>query len=236
MPRSSDLKIYYDLLLERFGPRRWWPGDSPFEIALGAILTQNTAWSNVEKALGKLKGLIPLTPAALAGLPDSELAQAIRPSGYYNQKTVKIRNLLAWMEERAVEHSGEAAFTLLAEPSLDFLRGWELPRLRESLLTVKGVGPETADSILLYALDLPSFVIDAYTWRMLRRHGFVGEDTDYYEMQSLFTGAMPEELAVYNEYHALIVKLGQEHCRKTKPLCESCPLFEYLEYPVGGEF
>lgn len=236
MPRSSDLEIYYDLLFKHFGPRHWWPGDSPFEIALGAILTQNTAWINVEKALSNLKGLAALSPTEVSALPDAALAQAIRPSGYYNQKLIKIRNFLGWLEKKAVEHSGEGALKLLASPSLDFLREEDLPGLRESLLSVKGVGPETADSILLYALELPSFVIDAYTWRMLRRHGFVGEDTNYYEMQALFTRVMPDNLAVYNEYHALIVKLGQEHCRKTKPLCASCPLFEYLEYPVDEEF
>lgn len=224
MPPTRDLETYYRLLLERFGPRHWWPGDSPFEIALGAILTQNTAWLNVEKAIKNLKAIAPLSPAALAALPDEKLAEAIRPSGYYNQKVIKIRNFLAWLREYAGGDSDDA--------SLDFLRGEALSTLRESLLAVKGVGPETADSILLYALGLPTFVIDAYTWRMLRRHGFVGEDTDYYEMQQLFSSALPEDVAVYNECHALIVKLGQEHCKKSKPLCETCPLFEYLDYPV----
>ena len=231
MPPVSDLEIYYNLMLERFGPRSWWPGDSPFEIALGAILTQNTAWSNVARALDNLKAITPLTPAALAALPDETLAQAIRPSGYYNQKVIKIRNLLAWLRD----YSGEDSPEVFADSSLFFLRGISLPALRESLLKVKGVGPETADAILLYALGLPTFVIDAYTWRLLRRHGFVDEDANYYEMQSLFTSALPEDVAVYNECHALIVKLGQEHCKKTKPLCERCPLFDYLDYPVFEE-
>lgn len=230
MPATSDLELYYKLMLERFGPRHWWPGDSPFEIALGAILVQNTAWSNVDKALDNLKALGPLTPAAVAALPAEALAQAVRPSGYYNQKAIKLRNLLEWFRK----YSGEDSH----DPQLAFLRGENLEALRESLLGVRGVGPETADVILLYALGLPTFVIDAYTWRMLRRHGFVGEDTDYYEMQSLFTAALPQDdevAAVYNECHALLVKLGQEHCRKTKPLCESCPLFDYLDYPVFEE-
>lgn len=227
MPSLSDLETYYKLMLERFGPRGWWPGDSPFEIALGAILTQNTAWTNVDKAIANLKQVAPLTPAAIAFLPDEALAQAIRPSGYYNQKVIKIRNLLAWLRGYSGGDSDD--------PSLGFLHGKSLEALRESLLAVKGVGPETADSILLYALDLPTFVVDAYTWRMLRRHGFVDEYADYYEMQSLFTSALAEDAAVYNECHALIVKLGQEHCKKTRPRCESCPLAEYLDYPVFEE-
>lgn len=227
MPPVSDLEIYYKLLLERFGPRGWWPGDSPFEIVLGAVLTQNTAWSNVDKALVNLKALVPLTPAALAALPDPILAQAIRPSGYYNQKVIKIRNLLAWLRGYSGADSSDA--------SLNFLRGESLEALRASLLGVKGVGPETADSILLYALKLPSFVVDAYTWRLLRRHGFVGEEADYYEMRDLFIAALPEDVAVYNECHALIVRLGQEYCKKTAPLCATCPLLDYLDYPVLEE-
>lgn len=227
MPPVSDLEIYYKLMLERFGPRNWWPGDSPFEIALGAVLVQNTAWSNVDRAMDNLKALGPLTPAAVAALPGESLALAIRPSGYYNQKAVKVRNLLGWFRKYSGEDSND--------PSLGFLRGENFGSLRESLLAVKGVGPETADAILLYALGLPAFVVDAYTWRMLRRHGFVGDAADYYEMQSLFTSALPEDAAVYNECHALIVKLGQEHCRRTNPVCESCPLFEHLDYPVFEE-
>lgn len=227
MPPKSDLKVYYDLMLKHFGPRKWWPGDSAFEIVLGAILTQNTSWSNVEKALCNLKAISPLTPAAIAALPDEALAQAIRSSGYYNQKTKKIRNILGWLAEKAGEHSQDA--------SLEFLRNESLPSLRESLLEVKGVGPETADSILLYALELPSFVIDAYTARLLHRHGLVDEYSDYHEMQDVFTSVLPEDVYLYNEYHALIVKLGQDYCRKSKPLCESCPLHEYLDYPVFEE-
>lgn len=227
MPGPRDLQKYYDLLLAHFGPRNWWPGDSPFEVALGAILTQNCAWSNVEKALTNLKAIAPISPAGLAALPDEVLAQAIRPSGYYNQKLIKLRNLLAWLRE----YSGGDS----ADSSLDFLRGAGLGPLRESLLAVKGVGPETADSILLYALELPTFVIDAYTWRLLRRHGFISEDDGYYEMQELFTRAMPEDVAVYNEYHALIVSLGKDFCRKSRPLCGSCPLGACLERPVHEE-
>lgn len=231
MPPASDLETYYRLMLERFGPRNWWPGDSPFEIALGAVLTQSTAWRNVEQAIANLKALGPLTPADIAALPDAALAEAIRPSGYYNQKAKKIRNFLGWLRAYSGEDSPEA----FADASLEFLRGHSLETLRESLLGVRGVGPETADAILLYALGLPTFVVDAYTWRMLRRHGFVGEDADYYEMQSLFTSALPEDASVYNECHALIVKLGQEHCKKTNPSCGNCPLLEYLDYPVFEE-
>lgn len=239
MPPLSDLETYYRLMLERFGPRHWWPGDSPFEVALGAILTQNTAWTNVVKALDNLRRVTELTPAAIAAMPDAALAEAIRPSGYYNQKVKKIHNFIDWLRQYAGEDAPgtmpDGMPEYMNDASLDFLRGESLEPLRDSLLTVKGVGPETADSILLYALEMPSFVIDAYTWRMLRRHGFVGEDTGYYEMQAMFAAALPEDVAVYNECHALIVRLGQEHCRKTKPLCESCPLFDYLDYPVCEE-
>lgn len=228
MPPVSDLKKYYDLMLERFGPRKWWPGDSASEVVLGVVLTQNCAWSNVEKALNNLKALGPLTPAALAAMPDEALAQAIRPSGYYNQKVKKIRNVLAWLRAKAGEDSPE----LMNDASLDFLRGENLYSLREELLGIRGIGPESADSILLYALEMSSFVIDAYTYRMLCRHGFAGEYSTYEDMQDMFVAALPEDLQIYNECHALIVRLGQEHCRKSKPLCESCPLIEYLDYPV----
>lgn len=231
MPPVSDLKIYYEFMLERSGPRNWWPGDSAFEVVLGVVLTQNCAWSNVEKALTNLKALVPLIPAALAAMPDEVLAQAIRPSGYYNQKVKKIRNVLAWLREKAGEDSPE----LMNDAGLDFLRGESLHSLREELLTIRGIGPESADSILLYALNMPSFVIDAYTYRMLCRHGFAGEYTTYEEMQDMFVAALPEDVQVYNECHALIVRLGQEHCRRRNPLCESCPLVDYLEYPVVEE-
>lgn len=227
MPPTRDLEKYYGLMLERFGPRGWWPGGSAFEIVLGVVLTQNCTWTNVEKALANLKALGPLTPARLAAMPDETLAQAIRPSGYYNQKVKKIRNVLEWLRQKAGEDSDDAG--------LAFLRDFGMDSLREELISIKGIGPESADSILLYALDMPSFVIDACTYRMLRRHGFVADDTNYEEMRELFTSALPEDLRIYNECHALIVKLGQEYCRKRNPLCEACPLAEYLDYPVSED-
>lgn len=224
MPAAGELAEYYTTLLEHFGPCNWWPGESPFEVALGGVLTQNTSWRNVEKALEKLKGVCRLTPRAVWDLPPGDLQEAIRPAGFYSVKARRLRNLLAWFAHKSGQDDPPD------DPQLDFLRDEDGDSLREGLLSVPGIGRESADSILLYALGLPYFVVDAYTFRMLHRHGFVGEDAGYDEMQDLFYAVLPDDHKLYNEYHALIVRLGQNYCGKQKPLCKACPLGAFMEY------
>jgi endonuclease-3 related protein len=216
MNNSKKLIGMYEVMLDTLGPSHWWPGDSPFEIVIGAILTQNTNWKNVEKAIGNLKENDLLTPQALYALDPEKLAELIRPAGYYNIKTRRIRNFLSFLKS-------EAELDLLQ------LKNHSLDELRPKILAVNGIGPETADSILLYALDFPTFVVDAYTARMMNRHGVVHEDIDYHELQALFVDVLPENVSVYNEYHALIVRVGKDWCKKKKGLCESCPLQPFLD-------
>lgn len=206
------LQEVYDRLHAHFGPRHWWPADSPFEVVVGAILTQNTAWTNVEKALGNLKAIAPLTPTTLRNLPDPHLKQAIRPAGYYNQKAKKLRAFLRVLFEQ-FDGSPESLFAL------------DTDTLRSTLLAISGIGPETADSILLYAAGRPVFVIDRYTIRALSRHAFLPEEATYVEAQQFMTDHLPEDTALYNEFHALFVELGKQFCKPT-PACAGCPLEE----------
>jgi endonuclease-3 related protein len=200
----------YETLAAHYGPRGWWPADSPFEVVVGAILTQNTAWTNVEKAIANLKQLGPLTPEALLRLPEETLSNAIRPSGYYRRKTARLRNFLDLLAEKF-------------QCQLDIL--FELPTeaLREELLAVSGIGPETADSILLYAASRPVFVIDAYTIRILSRHQLLPEETSYAEAQQWVTDHLPGDVQLFNEFHALLVAIGKDFCRP-RPKCPGCPL------------
>lgn len=211
MRTAETLHDVYQRLMAHFGPQHWWPGDSPFEIMVGAVLTQNTNWSNVEKAIANLKAAGLLAPAALAALPAAELAELIRPAGYHNLKAARLNNLLALIAEQ------DGVEALLVQPTAT---------LRELLLGVKGIGPETADSIVLYAAGRPVFVVDTYTHRILFRHGLISEDCDYFQMQDVFMTHLEEDAALFNEYHALIVRLGKEFCKKSKPRCEGCPLAE----------
>jgi endonuclease III related protein len=221
MPRTSvRLKQWYRRLLERFGRQGWWPGRTRFEIAVGAILTQNTAWTNVEKAIRNLRGAGALSFRGMCAISDRKLAALIRPSGYFNEKTKKLRAFLSWLESRDKGGSLKRA-----------LRG-PLQEVRASLLAVKGIGPETADSILLYAGDRPSFVIDAYTRRVLERHGLAAGKQDYELLRELFEQNLPREVPLYNEYHALLVRLCKEHCAKRVPKCEGCPLANDLRRRV----
>lgn len=214
--KKLQLLEIYDRLFAFFGPQHWWPGETPFEVMVGAVLTQNTAWSNVEKAIANLKEQGLLNFADLAALPQADLADLIRPCGYFNVKASRLHNLLAMIQGR---YAGD----------LDLLAQEELPTLRQNLLEVKGIGPETADSILLYAAGKPTFVIDAYTHRLLCRHGLAPEeDADYHEMQGLFLDSLPPSATLFNEYHALIVRTGKEFCKKSKPRCAACPLAEML--------
>ena len=216
----NKLQEIYDILLEHFGPQGWWPGETPLEIMVGAVLTQNTNWTNVSKAIVNLKGENLLTFAKLHDLPVDVLAQKIKPAGYFNIKAARLKNLLDFI---AREYDG----------SLEEMFRLDGHTLREEILTVKGIGPETADSILLYAGSKPVFVIDAYTHRIFTRHNIVAAEDGYYEIQEYFMLSLPEDIELYNEYHALIVRLGKEFCKKSKPLCQHCPLgdFDGFTYP-----
>ncbi|WP_240744339.1 endonuclease III domain-containing protein [Desulfopila sp. IMCC35006] len=201
----------YRLLYEYFGPQGWWPGDSPFEIMVGAILTQNTNWSNVRKAIDNLKFEGLLSYQSLSLLTAEEIAQYIRPAGYYNLKAQRLKNLLNMV---AGIYAGDLAAFL----------DDELGNARENLLAVKGIGPETADSILLYACGHPVFVVDMYTHRVFSRHNMVEEETDYLSIQDVFLDNLPQDKQLFNEFHALIVRVAGTFCKKTKPLCAECPL------------
>ncbi|TAN42959.1 MAG: endonuclease III domain-containing protein [Nitrospirae bacterium] len=203
------LKIYHKLY-SFYGPQNWWPGDTPFEVAVGAILTQNTNWSNVEKAIKNLRSEKMLSARAMYALPVDRLAGLIRPAGYFNIKAKRLRSFLAFLME---DYGGSMKRMQRESPGT----------LREKLLSVNGIGPETADSILLYALDKPVFVIDAYTKRALSRHGVLEYDASYDEYQELFHRELDEDLKLYNEFHALFVMTGKDYC-KPKPRCENCPL------------
>ncbi len=207
---SDRLLDIYRILFEHYGPRRWWPADTPFEVVVGAILTQNTAWRNVEKAIANLKGLGPLTPETLRRLPEAALYETIRPAGYYRQKGKRLRNFLALLFDR-FDGRLEALFELPTES------------LREELLSLSGIGPETADSILLYAAGRPVFVIDTYTLRIFTRHELLPEETFYAEAQQWITDRLPEDVQLYNEFHALLVNAGKDFCRP-RPKCAGCPL------------
>lgn len=212
MTTQERLLQIYNLLSDRFGPQHWWPGDTPFEVAVGAILTQNTNWSNVEKALDNLKQAGCFSAAQLYALPQERLAEHIRPAGYFRRKAERLRHFLTWLcEEYGADLSNLASLSTAS--------------LREDLLAIKGIGPETADSILLYALERPSFVVDTYTARIAVRHGLIEPPFDYHNLQALFVDHLPQEVALYNEYHALIVATGKHFC-KPKPRCEGCPLSE----------
>jgi endonuclease-3 related protein len=210
--REERLVQWYEALLGRFGPQGWWPGRTPFEVAVGAILTQNTAWSNVERAVANLRRAGALSCRGMRALSEKRLAGLIRPSGYFNQKARKLRDFLAWLASR--DRGGSVARAL---------RG-PLEEVRESLLAVRGIGPETADSVLLYAGERPVFVIDAYTRRVLERHRLARAGDSYEDLRALFERSLPPSVPIYNEYHALLVRLGKERCAKRAPRCARCPL------------
>lgn len=200
----------FHLLLDRFGPQHWWPGETVLEMMIGAILTQNTNWNNVEKAILNLKNDNLLSVDALEAVSVARLAERVRPAGYFNIKSARLKNLIQYVVER---YGGDLG-NLLEEETHD---------LREGLLSIKGVGPETADSILLYAAKRPVFVIDAYTHRILTRHGLAEEQATYDELQEQFMDHLPPDVPLFNEFHALIVRTGKEYCRR-KQVCVRCPL------------
>ncbi|MDD5064013.1 MAG: endonuclease III domain-containing protein [Phycisphaerae bacterium] len=218
---TEQLTEIYQLLLDRFGPQRWWPGETAFEIITGAILTQNTNWANVEKAIANLKSANLLTAEKLYHLDVSKLAELIRPAGYYNIKAKRLKNFLTWLFQN---YDGR----------LENLENLDTGRLRAELLAVKGIGPETADSILLYAFGRLSFVVDAYTARVAVRHGLIEPDADYEQLRDLFQSNLPQEPQLFNEYHALLVRIGKEFCRPSAK-CPRCPL-EKLSHNPGDEY
>ena len=214
----------YAAMAGHFGPCNWWPGDSPFEVAVGAVLTQNTAWRNVEKALTLLREKDALRPKALWDMPLELLEECLRPSGFFKLKAQRLRNLLEYM--RSFSGWDRSPGDL----SLEFMRIKKQEELRRELLQVRGIGPETADSILLYALHRPTFVADAYTRRIFSRHGLLPEDAPYALMRNLFMDALPLDTELFNEYHALIVRTGNTFCKKSKPLCSLCPLQRFSRH------
>ncbi len=207
---KDTLAGFYRILEDHYGPTGWWPGDTDLEVIVGAVLTQNTAWTNVEKALENLKRDGNLTFRALVQMPERDLAQRIRPSGYFNIKAKRLKALLNHIHER---YGGD----------LRRMRRRPLPTLRKELLAINGIGPETADSILLYALGKTTFVVDAYTRRILSRHGLTEADIGYEELKGIFETRFDVDRHFYKEFHALLVYLGKDFCRKV-PRCEECPV------------
>lgn len=211
--RRKLLRLY-NQLYRSFGPQHWWPAKTNFEVIVGAILTQNTAWSNVEKAIRNLAREKLLTPASLKHIKKKRLANLIKPSGYYNIKADRLKSFSNFLFKR---YSG----------SLKKMFSQDVRSLRRELLEVKGIGEETADSILLYAGEKPIFVVDAYTKRILSRHNIISHDTDYDSVQRLFMSNLPRDESLFGEYHALLVKLAKDICKKT-PRCNQCPAKKIL--------
>ena len=210
MSTSQLLMDMFEALLQAYGPQQWWPAKSPWEVIVGAILTQNTAWRNVEKAIARLQEAGALKAERMRSLDENALAELIRPAGTYRVKAARLKRFVDYFYAR---HGG------------DLMAMFGTPRsaLREELLSVRGIGRETADAILLYAGQMPSFVVDAYTARILRRHGLIDEEATYDEIKEFFESHLPENVDLYNEYHALLVQVGKGHCRP-KARCEGCPL------------
>ncbi|MBI4556228.1 MAG: endonuclease III domain-containing protein [Candidatus Hydrogenedentes bacterium] len=207
---KAILRKVYQRLAAYYGPTGWWPGDTPFEIAVGAVLTQNTAWTNVEKAIANLKRARLLSPRKILECPPNQLEEALRPSGYFRIKAKRLRSFCVFL----VERYGGSMKRLAKRP---------LPELRDELLAVDGIGPETADDILLYACERPVFVVDAYTRRILSRHGWVEPNISYDDLQDLFEKRLPADVHLFKEFHGLIVWTGKDFCRRN-PKCQGCPL------------
>lgn len=213
---KNKIELFYRKAFLFFGPQKWWPAESPFEVMVGAILTQNTNWLNVEKAIRNLKAQRLLRAESIFRLNKKKLAKLIKPAGYYNIKTVRLKNFLGFFIRK---YNG----------SIKKINRKRADLLRRELLKINGVGPETADSILLYALNKPVFVVDAYTKRILLRHKLIQENAGYDEVQSLFRQRLKRDAALFNEYHALLVRLGKDFCLSSNPRCSQCPLRDDLE-------
>jgi len=208
---KDKLDLVYRKLYGYFGPQHWWPAESPFEVMVGAILTQNTNWGNVERAIENLKEEKVLAALKLYKLGHKHLARIIHPTGYYNIKARRLKEFLKF-------------FIKNFDASINKISRVSLYTLRKELLAVKGIGPETADSILLYALHKPIFVVDAYTKRIFSRHGYFKEEATYSEVQNFFMQNTVKSVKLFNEYHALLVRLAKEFCLKNKPKCADCPI------------
>ena len=212
---QNSPRRYYDVLFAAYGPQHWWPGRTNFEIVVGAILTQNTSWSNVEIAMRNLRREKLLAPGAIERASLPRLAKFTRSSGYFRQKAKKLKCFVRFLRS---EYGGSLNRMFCSPTAV----------LREKLLTVHGIGPETADAILLYAAKHPVFVVDAYTRRMLERHGLTAPTQGYEEIRQLFERSLPNDVSLYNEFHALIVRNGKEYCRRSNPRCSECPLHSLL--------
>ena len=208
---SGELLRYYEAMAEALGPMHWWPAQTPFEVIVGAILTQSTAWGNVERAIANLRLARVLTPSAMLRISNPRLAALVRPSGYFRQKAKKLKAFVRFLDDGY----GGSLKRMFLTPTLE---------LREKLLSVHGIGPETADSILLYAGNHPVFVVDAYTHRIFGRHGITDGKPDYEKVRALVETSIPRQPELFNELHALIVNTGKNWCRKGAPLCAGCPL------------
>jgi endonuclease-3 related protein len=208
---SGELLRYYEVMSGALGPMHWWPAKTPFEVIVGAILTQSTAWGNVERAIANLRSARLLTPSAMFRVRVTRLAALVRPSGYFRQKAKKLKAFVRFLR---TEYRG----------SLDRMFSTPTSELREKLLAVHGIGPETADSILLYAGNHPVFVVDAYTHRIFGRHGITDGKADYEKVRTFIESSIPLRPELFNEFHALIVNTGKNWCRKRAPRCEKCPL------------
>ena len=219
LPASRELMHYFRAMSGAMGPMHWWPAKTPFEVIVGAILTQSTSWKNVECAIANLRSARMLTPSAIIRERTSRLAALVRPSGYFRQKARKLKAFARFLQRVY----GGSLKRMFSTPTAD---------LREKLLSVHGIGPETADSILLYAGNHPVFVVDAYTHRIFGRHGITDGKPDYERVRALFEGALPAEPRLFNEFHALVVNTGKNWCRKRAPRCEECPLRSLL--PEGS--
>ena len=248
MKAKTIIRNIYRKLAHEWGPQRWWPAETPFEVIVGAILTQNTSWTNVERVISALRAADALSMDALRAIPSEQLEQLVRSSGYFRQKTARLKAFIAFVDRKY-------------EGSLDVMLARPTAELREELLALKGIGPETADSILLYAAQHPVFVVDAYTIRVLERHDAVAANAKYDEVSELIESALRDEEAVpgtpcrnapavhppsamssmqrtpqaqiYNEMHGLFVQLGKHYCTAKEPKCEACPLGDMLKRPVG---
>jgi len=220
---SGELLRYYEMLSGALGPMHWWPAQTPFEVIVGAILTQSTAWGNVERAIANLRAARMLTASAMLHAPAARLAELVRPSGYFRQKAKKLKAFVRFLQN---EYGGSLK-RMFQTPTLE---------LREKLLSVHGIGPETADSILLYAGNHPVFVVDAYTHRILGRHGITDGKPEYEKVRAFIEISIPREAGLYNEFHALIVNAGKNWCRKSAPRCQECPLRTLLpaNSPLAG--
>ncbi len=225
-PIAPSLRTAYTRMRRRFGHQHWWPGETPFEVCVGAILTQNTSWMNVERAIANLRTAGVLAPRALYDLPPTRLAELLRPAGYFNVKARRLRAFLAALVE---DFDGD----------LERLLGGPLAAARARLLAIKGIGPETADSMLLYAGGQPTFVVDAYTKRIFARHDWCAPEAAYEVVQRLCSASLDHRpvagrLDYWQDYHAQLVRVGKDFCRPRQPRCEACPLRPLL--PANGRW